>query len=210
MAAIVSSAELMSEERFGALGDPRYKGYAVGIMSAARHLLDVVELMLNGAAPSSPQVTADVATAAAAAAEHIRSLAEASRATIKLETPPVRRVSIAPTALRQMLINLAANAVQHAGLEAVIVVRSGEDADGAVWIEVEDDGPGIPRALADQLVGPESMNALASGETGSKSHGLGLAITSRMARENKAALELMAVDPHGTRARLTFAPASEA
>lgn len=206
LSAIVSSAELMAEERFGALGDPRYKSYIAGIRSSAQHLLDVVELMLAGGALPAPKAGTDIALIANAAAEHVRALAESNRATITFQSAPGLRVSISPTALRQMLINLLGNAVAHAGLEPVITVRSGSDLDGSIWIEVEDDGPGVSLELAAALLADEATPAAAEAARSDlpKGHGFGLAITSTMARENGAELALLPVVPHGTRARLTF------
>lgn len=213
LSAIVSGAELMAEERFGALGDARYKGYALGIASSARHLLEVVELMLSGGPLPVPRRGTDIAAVAAAAIDHVRSLAEENRARIRLIPADGLRAPISATALRQMLINLIANAVNHAGPAPAIVVRSGRDANGAVWIEVEDDGPGIARRIAKRLgVGSNGIQSGARASTrrvSAKGHGFGLAITRAMAEENGAVLVLLPVTPHGTRARLTFSSAAE-
>lgn len=210
LSAIVTSAELMAEERFGPLGDPRYKSYVEGIESSARHLLDVIELMLAGAPMPAPRAGTDLAVIAVAAIEHVRTLAEASRGTITLDIAQGLRVAAAPTALRQMLINLLANALNHAGTQPAIVVRSGRDTRGTIWIEVEDDGPGISPSLAARLLAQGaagSANGGASSEARAswpKGHGLGLAITKSLARDNGGELSLHQVAPHGTRARLTF------
>ncbi len=212
LSAIVSSAELMAEERFGALGDPRYQTYAQGIASSARHLLEVVQLMLSGAPLPVPRRGTDIAAVAAAAIDHVGSLVEANRATLRLVATEGLRAPISATALRQMLINLIANAVKHAGLEPMIIVRSGREASGAIWVEVEDDGPGIARRMAKRLgtvsIGARATPRASTRRAWAEGHGLGLAITRAMAEDNNAALALLPVTPHGTRARLTFrAPA---
>jgi two-component system sensor histidine kinase TctE len=48
-----------------------------------------------------------------------------------------------PFLLRELLANLIDNAIVHAGRGAQVTVRTGT-ADGNAWLEVEDDGPGLP------------------------------------------------------------------
>lgn len=209
LAAIVSSAELMADEHFGPLGDQRYKAYASGISSTARHLLEVIEAMLRRAEERiCLGASANVDEVAALSLESLRTLAEANRTSLCLETASAARAAMSPTVLRQLLLNLIANAVKHAGLDASVIVRSGLGIDGRAWVEVEDDGPGLPasvalrmRGLKEQFGGPPHRIE----PNRDKGHGFGLQITMAMARANGAELELIPVSPHGTRARLTLA-----
>lgn len=102
--------------------------------------------------------------------------------------------------LREALENLIHNAVSYAGAGARITVRCGTSADGP-WLEVEDNGPGIPPAER-----PAAMQRFRRGEkaagTGS---GLGLAIAADIAARHGGRLELL--DAHGgpgLRARLSL------
>lgn len=224
ISAIISTADLMAEERFGPLGDPRYKGYMAGIRSSARHLLDVVEAMMSNAIDRPSREVTSLQGAAEATIEHMQVLAEGNRSNIQLEVDAVpRMVGAAPTALRQILLNLLANSVKYAGLDASIVIRTGSDPDGACWVEVEDDGPGLPPAIAAGLqpginssiviegaariaamTGSPATHPKAPGET--TTHGFGLTISVALAKANGAVLEFHPASPHGTRARLTFQP----
>ncbi len=215
ISAIMSSAELMGEELFGPLGDPRYKSYVQGIRSSAQHLLEVIESMLANARPeplTESAAIADLGDIAQVAIESIRTLAESNRTVLALETADGLHVAADPTAVRQMLLNLLANAVRHSGLEATIIVRTGRDRNGCTWIEVEDDGPGLPRAVALLLAGRKPRKPRTGADTSrampepAKGHGFGLAITSAMAKTSGAELAFFSVAPHGTRARLTFRP----
>lgn len=104
--------------------------------------------------------------------------------------------------LREALENLIHNAVSYAGAGARITVRCGSGASGS-WLEVEDNGPGIPpgeRAVALQRF---RRGDKASG-AGS---GLGLAIAADIMARHGGRLELL--DAHagpGLRVRLSLPP----
>ncbi|KQW46437.1 MULTISPECIES: sensor histidine kinase [unclassified Roseateles] len=104
--------------------------------------------------------------------------------------------------LRELLENLVHNAVSYAGAGARITVRCGSGPDGS-WLEVEDNGPGIPPAER-----PVAMQRFRRGEgaqgTGS---GLGLAIAADIAARHGGRLQLL--DAHagpGLRARFSLPP----
>ncbi|RZJ13097.1 MAG: sensor histidine kinase [Rubrivivax sp.] len=104
--------------------------------------------------------------------------------------------------LREALENLIHNAVSYAGSAARITVRCGSGVDGP-WLEVEDNGPGIPVSER-----PAAMQRFRRGgqATGTGS-GLGLAIAADIAERHAGRLELL--DAHrgpGLRARLSLPP----
>ena len=105
-----------------------------------------------------------------------------------------------PTLLRELLNNLVHNAIEHAGRGARITVRSGA-ADGVAFIEVEDDGPGIPPGERES-VWERFRRGSQPGGTGS---GLGLAIVRDIARLHGADAALRG-GPHGRglRVRVSF------
>lgn len=104
--------------------------------------------------------------------------------------------------LRELLENLIHNAVSYAGSGARITVRCGESPEGP-WLEVEDNGPGIPPAER-----AAAMQRFRRGSTASGSgSGLGLAIAADIAHRHGGQLELL--DAHagpGLRARLSLPP----
>ncbi len=53
--------------------------------------------------------------------------------------------------MRQVLVNLVANAVRHAGAGGRVVVHASSSAAGRARLEVVDDGPGIPQAEAERV-----------------------------------------------------------
>ncbi|KQY86233.1 sensor histidine kinase [Pelomonas sp. Root1444] len=104
--------------------------------------------------------------------------------------------------LREALENLVHNAVSYAGAGARITVRCGSSAEGP-WLEVEDNGPGIPPADR-----PAAMQRFRrGGQAAGTGSGLGLAIAADIAGRHGGRLELL--DAHhgpGLRARLSLPP----
>jgi two-component system sensor histidine kinase TctE len=104
--------------------------------------------------------------------------------------------------LREALENLIHNAVSYAGAGARITVRCGASAEGP-WLEVEDNGPGIPPAER-----PAAMQRFRRGDKASGTgSGLGLAIAADIAARHGGRLALL--DAHGgpgLRARLSLPP----
>ena len=103
--------------------------------------------------------------------------------------------------LRELLTNLLHNALEYAGRGASVTLRCGTR-DGAAWLEVEDDGPGVPEADRARLWERFQRGSEARG-SGS---GLGLAIMRDIARAHGARASLESgAGGRGFRVRIVFA-----
>lgn len=103
-----------------------------------------------------------------------------------------------PELLEQVLANLLANAVKHAG-QGDVVVRTRSAGDGAVAIEVTDSGPGIPPEIRARVFD----RFYAGGET-REGFGLGLAIARESTLAMRGELELESEPGGGTTARVVL------
>lgn len=102
--------------------------------------------------------------------------------------------------LRELLANLVDNALHYTPEGGCVTVRCGSSAEGA-FLEVEDDGPGIP--ATDRAHVHERFYRV-SGSPGSGC-GLGLAIVDEIARAHDGHLTIDAAPgAHGTVARVRF------
>jgi two-component system sensor histidine kinase TctE len=99
--------------------------------------------------------------------------------------------------LHEALSNLIDNAIHHSDAGARITVRV-----GALWFEVEDDGPGIPHEHQAHVF-ERFYRAAPSGVTGS---GLGLAIVKEIANQHGAqvAVRSPVSDGRGTAIRMSW------
>lgn len=147
---------------------------------------------MQEAEPPQPAALDDLAQAIAQAqADHGRSVA------LELGAPPPTPVQA--QALRRAVDNLVENAWRHGG--APVVLRTGS-AGNAVWIEVQDHGPGLAASELERVRQPFTRGEAArSGRPGA---GLGLAIADRVARAHGGRLDLHSAPGQGLRARLVL------
>lgn len=104
--------------------------------------------------------------------------------------------------LRELLSNLVDNALKYNPEGGRVTLRSGVGPDGA-FLEVEDDGPGVPEAERVRIVQRFYRLPGASGE----GSGLGLAIADEIAQLHQARLVLgEGADGVGLRVLLVFPP----
>lgn len=89
-----------------------------------------------------------------------------------------------PWLIREMLANLVTNAIAYTPEGGHVTVRCGRDAAGGAWLEVEDDGPGIPPAERDKVF---ERFYRGTGNT-AEGTGLGLAIVRQAAEQHAAAI----------------------
>ncbi|MBV8034800.1 sensor histidine kinase [Roseateles sp.] len=100
--------------------------------------------------------------------------------------------------LCEALVNLIDNALRYAGEGATITVRlrrSGDD----LWLDVEDDGPGLAPELRER-----AFERFVRGATTGDGCGLGLAIVREIAERHGGSAQLLSAEPHGCIARLTL------
>ncbi len=120
-----------------------------------------------------------------------------------LEAAPASTDGV-PWLLRELLANLIANAIQYTPAGGCITVRCGQ-AGGRVFLEVEDDGPGIPESERDQVC----RRFYRLPDAGGEGCGLGLAIVEEVARLHGARLRIHeGARRRGTRMRIDFPPAA--
>jgi signal transduction histidine kinase len=99
--------------------------------------------------------------------------------------------------------NVVENGTKY-GTHVEIRLRALED--GAVDIEVCDDGPGIAPALLDQVLEPFFKGDAARSQDGRVGFGLGLSIARHIAEKHGGAISLSNREPHGLSVSLTFRP----
>ena len=128
LSAVIAYAEILKNEHFGPLANPRYRSYARDIYDSARHALGVVDSMLRGdrtrsALPSLAFADVDPAGVVESCLTVARPLAERAGLALGVELGPrLPRIVADELALRQMLLNLLANAIKFA--------RRGRPGDG--------------------------------------------------------------------------------
>jgi signal transduction histidine kinase len=103
------------------------------------------------------------------------------------------------------LVNLIVNAIDAMSTQKIgtITLRSGDDGRGS-WIEVEDDGPGMPQEVAQRIFEPFFTTK------GQKGTGLGLAMVYATMQRHGGTVTVDTAPGKGARFRLWFPAASPA
>jgi PAS domain S-box-containing protein len=183
--AIIGFSEMMMKETFGPLGNGRYKEYLGDIHVSAKHLLEIINEVLDMSKIEAGRVELDeeyfnVGQLISAVTRMMASRAFSSGLTIREEVqdmlPPLHADS---RLIRQVLINLVGNAVKFSHTNGIITVRAQVLANGNMELMVKDDGIGIPKErIAEAL---EPFGQITSSEQ--KQHqgtGLGLPLAKAM------------------------------
>lgn len=130
----------------------------------------------------------------------------AARIDLGLEAEPAH-VCASDWLLRELLANLIDNALAYTPAGGNVTVRcgvstaTGPRSERAAFLEIEDDGPGIPQAERQRVF--ERFYRVAGSER--EGNGLGLAIVEEIARAHGAVVELAAgAGDRGTRVRVRF------
>jgi PAS domain S-box-containing protein len=153
------------------------------ILAAGRHLLELVEevLDLERIQHDRLDVTVepvDLSHALREALELVQPLADASEIAVELQTPsPLQGCAIAdPRRLRQVLLNLLANAIKYNRPNGRVFVTAHE-LGGAIVVRIRDTGRGIEPSHRSRVFQPfERLDADALGIDGA---GVGLALSKR-------------------------------
>jgi two-component system, cell cycle sensor histidine kinase PleC len=195
LSAVIAYAELLKNEHFGPLANPRYQSYARDIHDSARHALGVVDSMLQGdrartALPELAFVDVDPADVVEDCLTVARPLADRAGLDLDAELPEqLPRIVADELSLRQMLLNLLSNAIKFARTGDKVTIAVAYDCGGPLTISVADTGPGMGEA-------PKGDRT---------SLGLGLPLTRALAAANGASLTIESAPGRGTRVAISFA-----
>ncbi|MEO9969809.1 MAG: ATP-binding protein [Hyphomonadaceae bacterium] len=200
--AINGFSEILSNELYGPLGDERYKGYAGDILMSGKHLLDMINDILDMAKIEAGKMSIelipiDPIDPVDAAVRMIRRRAEDQNITMTFEAEDdLPEIAADHRAIRQMSLNLLSNAIKFtpAGGRIAVTLRR---RDNYLRYAFTDTGVGIPEKDIPRLAKPfEQVN------DGSDRHhegtGLGLALTKSFAEMHGGKLSIASQEGRGT------------
>jgi PAS domain S-box-containing protein len=206
--AMIGFAEVMEEERFGPIGSPRYKDYLRDIRLAGRHLVGLVDDLVDLANVESGGAKLDLAPVdlndlASQAAALMQPQANRDRVIIRTSLGRgLPQPSADQRSVRQMLSNLIANAVRNSKAGGQVIVATSVGDLGQAVVRVRDSGAGMSRRQI--ALALEPFRPLGDGD-GS----LDLPIVKALAEANDASFEIHSEPGEGTVVEITF-PANRA
>ena len=208
--AIMGFAELIRDAQFGPVS-ARYAGYADDIHNSGQHLLALVTDMLDLSKIESGHGTLDeeeleIGRVVAGVASLMRERLTSAGLTCTLDVAePLPNVRADERQLKQMLINLVANAVKFTPAGGHVLIRAWLTEEGGLGLQVRDNGIGIaPRHLATALAPYGQVdNSVSRRLPGT---GLGLSLTKAMAELHRGSLTLESTEGSGTTVTILLPP----
>lgn len=209
--AIIGFSELIHTELLGPIGNDRYRQYAADINGSGKHLLSLINDLLDlskieaGKTELHPDWLAveDVVTEPLRLVE---SRAQSSAIRLKLDVhPAIASVRADERALRQILINLLTNAIKFSPDKGSVTLQGVLEQDGSVLVRVLDRGPGFEPGDVERLLQP-FQQAEADPNRPREGWGLGLALVSAMCELNRIGFSLRNRQGGGAEAELRFSP----
>ncbi len=151
--AIIGFSEMITAEVYGP-GLPRYRAYATDIHGAGRHLLSLINdiLDLSKAEAGKLELHAEAVDLAELIGESTRMMSDRAAKkglALTLDIAALPPLLIDRLRSKQILLNLLSNAVKFTPENGAITVTAGRDASGRVVVCVRDTGIGIaPEMIA--------------------------------------------------------------
>ena len=198
--AILGFSEVMKDQHLGPVHNPRYLSYAADIHASGRHLLGIINDVLDLAKIEAGKMSLDSATsfelapAMASALAMLKGLGDKYGVIVHNEIADDGvTVMAVERMIRQILINLVGNAVKFTPHGGSVYVSGGMLADGGYAVAVRDTGVGMSEKEMAHALTPfgQNENRFTGQHDGT---GLGLPLA-------KAMLEL-----HDGRLTMTSAP----
>jgi len=209
--AVIGFAEMMENEVLGPLGNEQYRSYVADIVASSRHLLGVINDILDVAKLEMNEIKLQldevrVGKVVDTCLSFVREKAKKHGVALDTEIADGLPQLVAdPQKLRQMLVNLLGNAVKFTPRGGRVTVEAYPAADGGHVIAVRDTGEGIPPEHVEQILEPftQGDGSLARQHEGL---GLGLPLTKRLVEAHGGLLDLRSTPGEGTRVALIFPP----
>ena len=207
--AILGFSEVMMEGVLGPIENPNYREYVRDIHSSGEHLLNLINEILDlsrieAGRHKLHEEPVNLAHVVEECRHLIQLKAHDKSIDITLNAEPdLPRLWADARAVRQVALNLIANAVKFTQSGGAIELRVGWTSGGGQYVSVIDNGPGIPEAEIPIVLSAFGQGAVAikDAENGT---GLGLPIVQALMHTHDGKFELASKLREGTRATVVF------
>jgi Amt family ammonium transporter len=207
--AVIGFSEILTGELFGPLGDGRYKDYAADILQSGRHLLSLVNDLLDHTRVEAGRVELheseiDIAEQCEMALRMIRERAANAGVTLQPDIADnLPLLAADERAVRQILLNLLGNAVKFTPVGGHVRLVARLEDDGRLALLVSDTGIGmkredVPRAFEPFVQLHHHMNKAYGGT------GLGLPLVQALMRLHGGSVTIDSTEGIGTTVTLRF------
>jgi signal transduction histidine kinase len=207
--AIIGFSEIMAQEKFGPVGNERYRQYLIDIQSSGQHLLSLVNDLLDLSKIEAGKLELDFAgvalnTLTQQCVAIVQPQANRERIIIRTSLSPRLPPVIADArSLRQIVLNLISNSTRFTGAGGQVIVSTTLTDLGEVVLRVRDSGIGMSEKEIALALEPFRQVAATVRPGGT---GLGLPLTKALAEANRAAFSIKSTPNAGTLIEVAFPP----
>jgi two-component system cell cycle sensor histidine kinase PleC len=201
--AIMGFSEVMKDEILGPHANPVYRDYAADIYESGRHLLELINEILDLSRIEAERYELHGERL------HLAEVIEECHRLLKLRaenkcldivvkvSPDLPQVWVDPRAMRQICLNLLSNALKFTPSGGRVTVTLAPSPDGGQFLSVRDTGPGIPKEEIPKVMQAFGQGSLAH-ETAEGGTGLGLPIVKSLIELHGGSFELRSELGRGT------------
>ena len=207
--AIIGFSEVMMDERFGPIGNDRYRQYLKDIHSSGGHLISLVNDLLDLSKIEAGKleltfVSVNLNDLVQQCVAIMQEQANRERVIIRTSLPANLPQIVADTrSMRQIALNLLSNSIKFTGAGGQIIISTALTDDQEVVLRVRDTGTGMSEKELQIALEPFRQVATAA-RWGSSGTGLGLPITKALAEANHARFRITSHVDDGTLVELAF------
>jgi signal transduction histidine kinase len=207
--AIIGFSEVMMEERFGPIGNERYRQYLRDIHTSGGHLISLINDLLDLSKIEAGKL--ELAFGAVALDDLTQQCValmqpQANREHIIIRTslsPKLPPIVADARSVKQIVLNLVSNSIKFTGAGGQVIVSTALTDLGEVVLRVRDTGIGMSEE--DIATALEPFRQLATSQRlGSGGTGLGLPLTKALAEANRAGFRITSARNAGTLVEVTF------
>ena len=209
--AMTGFAEVMMTERFGPIGNERYREYLKDIHGAGTQLVSLLNDLLDLSKVETGKL--DLSFGNVGVNDLTQQCVgimqpQANRARIIIRTsltPALPQVVADERSLRQIVLNLLANSIKFTGPGGQVIVSTAVSDSSEVVLRVRDTGVGMSEKDIEAALEPFRQVAT-SGSWGSGGTGLALPLTKALAEANRANFHIKSAPNAGTLVEIAFPP----
>ncbi len=203
--AIIGFADVMREERFGPVGNERYREYLKDIQTSGAHLVSLINDLLDLSKIEAGKVDlsfagVDLNDVARQCMAIMQTQANRERIIIRTSLFPELPQVVADTrSIRQIVLNLLSNSIKFTPPGGQVIVSTQLSEDGEVLLRVRDTGVGMSEN--EVAMAMEPFRQLSTTTPGS---GLGLPLTKALTEANRARFTVKSGVNAGTLVEIAF------
>jgi len=206
---VIGFAEIIKDEAFGELAEPRYKEYASNIFDSGNGLLNVINEILDVSQIETgnrdlKESIVSVQDVVSSCLDMVKGKADSKNIRIDNKAAGKDLSLIGEKhAIKQMLLNLMSNAIRFSPDQSYIMLDAELDRKGNMFISVTDTGIGLTESELEKALSPFGQVSTEHKREGSGT-GLGLTLVKSLVELHGGSLDIVSQKNIGTTATLTF------